>query len=87
MQIAIKRNSFDIVKYLVEQGADVNIVSKKGKTALSLAQNLGYTKIVDYLNKINSNSSSGADSDSESDYYTAIDSDSDYSGNYVAIDE
>ena len=37
------------IKYLVEKGANVNIRNYENKTALSIANELGNTKIIKYL--------------------------------------
>jgi ankyrin repeat protein len=38
-----------IVEYLVEQGANINFVDAKGKTAITYAEEGGFTEIADYL--------------------------------------
>jgi ankyrin repeat protein len=48
---------FDIVKILVEAGANINENSGMGTTAITFASMFGHTKIVEYLNKQNKNRS------------------------------
>ena len=48
---------FDIVKILVEAGANIHENSGMGTTAITFASMFGHTKIVEYLNKQNKNRS------------------------------
>ncbi len=43
------RGSLEVVKFLVENGADVNAKDDKGKTVLDIAREKEYTTIVKYL--------------------------------------
>ena len=45
----IKNNDIEIVKLLIENGADVNAKNEDGETALHLANRKGYLDIVKYL--------------------------------------
>ena len=49
--IAALRNDYDMVKFLVEKGADVNIEDDDGDTALDMAENLELREIADILKK------------------------------------
>ena len=42
-------NNIKMVKYLLEHGADPTIKTKKGETALSLAQQEGFNEIIKLL--------------------------------------
>ena len=46
---ASKNNKFEIAKYLVENGADVNARDKYNRTALIIASVMGYLEIREYL--------------------------------------
>ena len=45
---AIERNSLDIVKLLIENGADIT-VEREGKTLLDVAEHCGFQDVIDYL--------------------------------------
>jgi ankyrin repeat protein len=49
LMMVVKNERMDLVKFLIENGADVNIKAKDGSTALSIALENGYTDIVNYL--------------------------------------
>ena len=49
LHIAVKNNSFELVKYFVNKKYDLNDVNKKGQTALHLACELGNEKIINFL--------------------------------------
>ena len=49
LQEASKSGSKDIVQLLLAKGADVNAKDRQGKTALDLAQQNGYTEVVNLL--------------------------------------
>ncbi len=49
LMFAVMANNSKMVKYLLEHGADPNIKTKKGETALSLAQQEGFTEIIELL--------------------------------------
>ena len=44
-----RRGTVDIVRPLIESGANINIQDKHGKTALYKAWSFGYTEIVEAL--------------------------------------
>ena len=46
---ASERGSLDIVKYLIEHGADVNIKNNEGETALNLAERWELNEIIKAL--------------------------------------
>ncbi len=48
---AAYRGHLDIVRLLVERGADLNAANGSGQTALMIAASLGHTAVVDYLLK------------------------------------
>ena len=52
LMFASANGYFDIVIYLVESGADINIKNNEGNTALIIAQDYGHDKIVAYLKQI-----------------------------------
>ena len=41
--------NIDIVRLLIDKGADVNAKAKNGDTALKLAKTKGHTRIVEFL--------------------------------------
>ena len=45
---AVEGNSLEIVKLLVDSGADI-FVEREGKTLINIAEEKGFKKIVDYL--------------------------------------
>jgi ankyrin repeat protein len=47
---AVDDNNKELVSFLVKNGANVNAISNKGKTPLSLAEEGGYDEIVEVLN-------------------------------------
>lgn len=52
LMTAICQNNFELVKFLVEKGANINTVGGCGRnegTPLSIARNQGFNKIADYL--------------------------------------
>jgi ankyrin repeat protein len=49
LQLAAKYGYLDIVKYLVEQGADVNWIDHDGSFALILSTKYGHFDVVKYL--------------------------------------
>ena len=49
--IAAKNGNAEIVRLLLEKGADVNVKTDSGKTALIHAKNEGHTDIVEMLEK------------------------------------
>ncbi|WP_288694982.1 ankyrin repeat domain-containing protein [uncultured Brachyspira sp.] len=55
LMIAALRNDYDMVKFLVEKGADVNIEDDDGDTALDMAENLELREIADILKKAQRN--------------------------------
>ena len=52
LMFASANGYFDIVIYLVESGADINIKNNEGNTALVIAQDYGHDKIVTYLSSL-----------------------------------
>ena len=42
-------NDTDMTAYLIEKGADVNVVTDEGKNILTIAKEKGYLKIIDLL--------------------------------------
>lgn len=56
LQAAVRVNDVDIVNLLIEHGADVNVRSFGGQTALNLAEQLGRHEIVEYLRTHNAKS-------------------------------
>lgn len=51
LHVAAFNGHFDVVKYLVAEGAEVNARDKEGWTALSQARDQGFPAIVDWLKK------------------------------------
>lgn len=49
LYIACSSNRFEVVKLLVEYGADVNITEKNGRTPLYTASKHGHAEIMEYL--------------------------------------
>ena len=49
LHYAAQRNNMDLVPWLVKQGFDVNAKNNDGKTALNLAEEVGYPKMVQWL--------------------------------------
>ena len=49
LHLAAAMNHFAAARFLVEQGADVNVPSKYGLTAAKLATGFGYKEMADYL--------------------------------------
>jgi ankyrin repeat protein len=49
---ASKYGYFNIVKYLVEKGADIHIKSHYGRSALSEALSNSHTEVANYLRSI-----------------------------------
>ena len=50
---AVKYGAMDMTKYLIEQGADINVVSIKDKTALDYAIQYERDDIAAYLKGLN----------------------------------
>ena len=48
---AIERNEFEIVKLLVENGADIS-VEREGKSLINIAEESGFKDIIEYLRGI-----------------------------------
>jgi ankyrin repeat protein len=44
--------NLDIVRHLIEKGADINVKDNEGRTALDLARENGYTIVVEYLESL-----------------------------------
>jgi len=49
LMFAVMVNNIEMVKYLLKHGANPNIKTKKGETALSLAKREGFTEIIKLL--------------------------------------
>lgn len=49
LMMAARNNHLELVKFLVENGADVNAKAKNGSTALSFATEDNYSEVVEYL--------------------------------------
>lgn len=49
LQLAVSENSLDEVKYLINNGADVNFQGYRGRTPLFIAAKYGNTEIAQYL--------------------------------------
>ena len=49
MHVAVYKGNLDIIKLLMDAGADPKIADKDGTTALSLAEEQGNAEIVEYL--------------------------------------
>ena len=52
LMLAAAFNDTDMVKYLIEEGADINRVDKFGMTALDYARKMGQGKVKEYLESI-----------------------------------
>lgn len=46
---AARYNKLDLVKELIEHGANATIKNKAGQTAVSIAKDYGFNQIYDYL--------------------------------------
>ena len=49
--IAARTRNFDIVKYLVEKGANINVQTSSGESPLSIVKANGHKGIADFLIK------------------------------------
>jgi hypothetical protein len=54
LHLAIKRNGFEVVKFLLAQGADTKIANGDGKTPLNLAEEYNHVEIIDELKSFTS---------------------------------
>ena len=52
LMLASAFNDVDMVKYLIEEGADINSVDKYGMTALDYARKMGQGRVKDFLENI-----------------------------------
>jgi len=49
--VSAANGHFEIVKYLVEKGADMNMRDYNGRSALDIARRNGHQKIVEFMEK------------------------------------
>ena len=50
--VASSKGYMDMVKMLLEEGAEIEAKNNDGQTALDLAEKNGHTKVVDFLRKV-----------------------------------
>ncbi len=49
LHIAVKKNSIEMVKYLLDKNCDINDINKNGETVLHIACRSGYDDIIKLL--------------------------------------
>lgn len=52
LRMACSKGNLEIVKCLIERGANMNATSKEGKNAIVIAENGGFTPVVEFLRSI-----------------------------------